>query len=264
VARPQDPDADTDALLAELGEFQQQLDRCWPPGRAVTCGGLFRRDLEGEDLAMAETKDKTERWRRYWDKHSKTYDRRMGYLDRRLFGDTRAWVCSKARGDVLEVAIGTGLNLPHYPADVRLTGVEFSPAMLELARRRAAELGRDVELREGDAHRLDLPDASFDTVVSTFSLCAIPDEQRAITEMVRVLRPGGTLLLADHVAGSAWPVRAAQRLVEVVSVPLGGEHFLRRPLRNVQAAGLVIKAHDRFKLGIIERLAACKPGQLAS
>ncbi len=210
---------------------------------------------------MAEQRDRTERWRRYWDKHSATYDREMGFFDRRLFADTRAWLCSRARGEVLEVAIGTGLNLPHYPHGVRLTGIEFSPAMLELARRRAAELGLQVDLRDGDAHRLGFPDTSFDTVVCTFSLCAIPDERRAIAEMVRVLRPGGLLLLADHVAGSAWPVRAVQRLLEVVTVPLGGEHFLRRPLEGVQAAGLVIEAHDRFKLGIVERLAARKPDQ---
>ena len=68
---------------------------------------------------------------------SGSYDRSMTSADRRIFGDTRQWVCGQATGDVLEVAIGTGLNLPHYPADVRLTGVEFSPGMLALARDRA-------------------------------------------------------------------------------------------------------------------------------
>jgi len=213
---------------------------------------------------MTATKDRTARWRRYWDKHAKGYDRQMTFFDRRLFGDTRTWVCSRAHGDVLEVAIGTGLNLPHYPPEVRLTGIEYSPAMLQIARQRAAELGRDIDLRDGDAHHLDFPDASFDTVVCTYSLCAIPDEQRAVAEMIRVLRPGGTLLLADHVAGSARPVRAVQWLLELVTVPYGGEHYLRRPLRTVQAAGLPIDAHDRFKLGIVERLAARKPDQATS
>jgi SAM-dependent methyltransferase len=174
---------------------------------------------------MPDRKGRIAQWRRYWDKHA---------------------------------AIGTGLNLRHYPPEVRLTGIEYSPAMLTIARQRAADLDRDVDLREGDAHHLDFPDASFDTVVCTYSLCAIPDEQRAVAEMVRVLRPGGTLLLADHVASTARPVRVAQRLLELVTVPHGGEHYLRRPLDTVQAAGLIIDAHDRFKLGIVERLAACK------
>lgn len=105
------------------------------------------------------------------------------------------------------MAIGTGLNLPHYPAGIRLTGIEWSPAMLERARQRAATLGRDVDLQGSDARALAFPDGAFDTVVCTFSLCGIPDDRRALAEMVRVLRPGGRLLLADHVAASPWPVR---------------------------------------------------------
>lgn len=201
-----------------------------------------------------------ERLRRYWDKHAASYDRQMDFAERRFFGDTRRWVCSQASGDVLEVAIGTALNLEHYPRDgVRLTGVEWSPAMLDLARQRANRLGWTADLRQGDAQALEFADASFDTVVCTFSLCAIPDDSKAVQEMARVLRPGGLLLLADHVAAAAWPVRALQWLIELVSMPVGGEHFRRRPLRLVEALGFTVERRDRFKLGIIERLAARKP-----
>src|SRR6266496_6410060 len=99
-----------------------------------------------------------ERLRRYWDKHADNYDQQMGFFDRHLFGDTRDWVCSQAAGEVLEVAIGTGLNLPHYPRQVRLTGIEWSPAMLDIARHRARELGRQVNLHQGDAQALEFPD----------------------------------------------------------------------------------------------------------
>ncbi|MFF4602654.1 class I SAM-dependent methyltransferase [Streptomyces sp. NPDC001339] len=210
---------------------------------------------------MPEPKD-SERLRRYWDKHARSYDRQMRFFDRTLFGESRTWVCSQASGDVLEVAVGTGLNLPLYPPGVRLTGIEWSPEMLAVARRRADELGRPADLREGDAQALPFPDASFDTVVCTLALCAIPDDQRAIAEMNRVLKPGGRLLLLDHVPSSVWPVRALQRLIELITVPLGGEHLLRRPLRHIQAAGLPIEQRDRFKLGIVERLAARKPTSL--
>jgi ubiquinone/menaquinone biosynthesis C-methylase UbiE len=182
----------------------------------------------------------------------------MRFLDRKLFGDTRSWICRQATGEVLEVAIGTGLNLEHYPPDVALTGIELSPAMLAIARRRADDLDRPVELRVGDAEALDIPSATFDTVVCTFSLCAIPDHRKALVEMARVLRPGGLLLLADHVASSVPVLRAGQRLLEVVTVPLGGEHFLRRPIEQVRAAGFRIEHHNRFTAGIVERLAAHK------
>ena len=144
---------------------------------------------------------RSERRRRYWDKQAPKYDKQVAFFERRLFGDGRQWVCSQATGDVLEVAIGTGRNLPFYPEGIRLTGTDFSPAMLELARRQADQLGRRVDLRLGDAQALELPDASFDTVVCTLSLCAISDEWRAVAEMKRVLRPGGRMLLLDHVAG---------------------------------------------------------------
>ncbi len=77
--------------------------------------------------------------------------------------------------------------------------------------------------------------------------------------MARVLRPGGLLLLADHVEAAPWPARAAQALIELISVPAQGEHFRRRPARHVQALGFTIESRDRLKLGIVERLAARKP-----
>ncbi len=131
--------------------------------------------------------------------------------------------------------------------------------MLDGARHRAKQLGRTVDLRVGDAQHLDFPDDSFDTVVATFSLCAIPDDRQAVAEMIRVLRPGGRLLLADHVTSTAWPARLLQHVIEVFSVPLAGEHYLRRPLDHVREHGLHVETSDRFKFGIVERLRAIKP-----
>jgi ubiquinone/menaquinone biosynthesis C-methylase UbiE len=208
---------------------------------------------------MRVTNEQAAKLRRYWDKHADRYDRQMLFWERRLSGDTRAWVCRQATGEVLEVAVGTGLNLDHYPEEVRLTGIDFSAAMLEQARDRARKLGRDVDLKEGDAQALAFPDGSFDTVVCTFSLCSVPDDRQAIAEMRRVLRPGGRLLLADHVASTSWPVRALQRVMELVTIPVGEEHFLRRPVEHVRAQGFQVERQERFKLGLIERLAARKP-----
>ncbi|MEA5362829.1 class I SAM-dependent methyltransferase [Amycolatopsis sp., V23-08] len=203
---------------------------------------------------------KAERWTRYWDRKSATYDAEMGIWDRRLFGDSREWACGQAAGEVLEVAVGTGLNLPCYPADVVLTGLDLSAGMLDIARERARGLGREVTLRQGSADGMPFADASFDTVVCTFGLCAIPDHVTAVGEMVRVLRPGGRLILVDHVAASPWVVRVMQWLVELASVPLAGEHFRRRPSKEVEARGLPVERRERFKLGLVERLVARKPG----
>lgn len=196
---------------------------------------------------------------RYWNKHAGSYDKQMGFFDRVLFKDTRAWICRQATGAVLEVAIGTGLNLAHYPPQTRLTGVEQSPAMLDLARHRAEQLGVTVDLRLGNALALPFDAACFDTVVCTFSLCEIPNNAQAITEMHRVLRPGGALLLADHVASNSRTLRIIQRGLELITIPLGGEHFLRRPSQHLPAAGFEIEQQQRFAAGIVERLTARKP-----
>jgi ubiquinone/menaquinone biosynthesis C-methylase UbiE len=199
----------------------------------------------------------------YWDKQAARYDRAMNFWDRHLFGDSRPWACGRAAGDVLEVAIGTGRNLPFYPGGTsvtRLTGVDWSAAMLAIARERAAALGRDADLRQGDAQALDFPAESFDTVLCALGLCAIPDDRRAVTEMARVLRPGGRLLLVDHVAASASALRAVQWLYERITIPLAGEHFRRRPLAYVRELGFEIEETERFRLGIVERVCARKPG----
>jgi len=187
------------------------------------------------------------------------YDRMIAVAERLLFGDGRQWACTQASGHVLEVAVGTGRNLDHYPPEVQLSGIELSPAMLARAQARAASLPRTVDLRLGDAQQLSFPDATFDTVLATLTLCAIPDDHAAVREMARVLRPGGRLILLDHVASPNRAVRAAQRLLDPLLVRYEGEHLLREPDTAASAAGLVIDELTRSKLGIVLRLSAHKP-----
>jgi ubiquinone/menaquinone biosynthesis C-methylase UbiE len=194
-----------------------------------------------------------------WNRYAPRYDRDMGFFERLQFRGGREWVCSQASGDVLEVAIGTGRNLHLYPGDVRLTGIDFSPGMLAIARQRAAEQGRAVELREADAQALPFPDASFDTVVCTLALCGIPDDRAAIAEMHRVLKPGGTLLLLDHIGSHHRLLHLGQRLMEKVTLRMAGDYQTRRPLPLVLEAGFVVRRQERLKAGTVERLAAIKP-----
>jgi ubiquinone/menaquinone biosynthesis C-methylase UbiE len=214
--------------------------------------------MNGPPHTIPTSSEATERQRRVWDKRAATFDRSMGLMERLLFGDGRAWVCSQASGDVLEVAVGTGRNVGFYPSGIRLTGIELSSEMLAIARRRAADVGLQAELLQGDAQVLAFPDASFDTVVCTFSLCSIPDDRKAVAEMKRVLRPGGRLLLVDHVPSTTRLWRGIQWLLEQVTVRVEGEHLLRRPLELVRAEGFEIERAERFKAGIVERVAARK------
>ena len=200
----------------------------------------------------------TERVREIFDASAAQYDKGMAFNEKLLFGDGRAWACSQARGQVLEIAIGTGLNLPFYPADVKITGIEISPAMLEIARRRARSLGRQVELVLGDAQALPFPDQHFETVVCTIALCSIPDDRQAVAEIWRVLRPGGRFVALEHVRSPNSIVRGLERLLESYTLRTQADHLLREPAETAQAAGFSIEYLERKKLGFVERLIARK------
>ncbi|MHB1929522.1 MAG: class I SAM-dependent methyltransferase [Acidimicrobiales bacterium] len=201
-----------------------------------------------------------ERVRRVYERVAPRYDRVMNVVDRVAFAGGRDWVCSRARGETLEVGVGTGRNLGRYPQGVRLVAIDASPAMLARARDRATVLGLSVDLREGDAERLELPDAAFDTVVVTLALCTIPGDGKAVAEIARVLRPGGTLLALEHTASPRPLVRAFQGLLDPIAGRLDADHLLRRPDALVAAAGLVFDEVERSALGVTLRLAAHKPG----
>lgn len=178
----------------------------------------------------------------------------MNALERRFFPQTREWVCGRAIGDTLEIAVGTGLNLPHYGPDVHLVAVDRDQELLAEAHRRATSLGMDCTFHTADALSLPFPDASFDSVVCTFAMCEVADVDRALAEAARVLRCGGRLLLADHVTSDARLIRWGQRLLEAITIRASGEHFTRRPHHHLRASGLQVVEADRRAHGVIEHL----------
>ena len=195
----------------------------------------------------------TERVQAIYERMAGGYDRMIGAWERRLFDDGRQWVCSQAAGDVLEVGVGTGRNLDSYPDGVHLVGIDLSPAMLDLAKARARQLGRDVDLQVGDAQGLGFASGSFDTVVVTLALCAIPDHRQAIREIARVLRPAGRFVWLEHVRSPIGPVRWVQQLLDPLLVRLEADHLLRDPIDHLDQGPFVIERLERSRLGYIER-----------
>jgi ubiquinone/menaquinone biosynthesis C-methylase UbiE len=183
----------------------------------------------------------------------------MDLFEKWILGtDHRGWACSRAIGITLEVGIGSGRNLPEYPAHLTLIGVDLSPEMLNLASARARQLRRAVELLETDAEDLPFPDSSFDTVVCTYALCTIGDDKAAVNEMQRVVRPGGRLFLVDHVRSTLAPIIWMQWLYELVPRRTGEEYMTRRPAEHIMAHQFQVVARDRLRFGVVERLVAVK------
>jgi ubiquinone/menaquinone biosynthesis C-methylase UbiE len=169
------------------------------------------------------------------------------------FARMRERIIPKARGQVAEIGFGSGLNLPYYdPAKVsRLIGIEPDPSMLGIARKRLAEFPMPIELIEGYAEALPLPDGSVDTAVVTYALCTIPDPGRALCEIRRILKPGGRLLFIEHERSTEpWRSRWQDRLNGLWGRVAGGCHLNRAPQRLIEEAGFVIGAreHERFPL----------------
>jgi ubiquinone/menaquinone biosynthesis C-methylase UbiE len=200
----------------------------------------------------------TERLRHFYDEYAADYDRWMRFYDSIMLGSGRRNVCSRASGRTLELAIGTGLNLPFYPSGVRLTGVDLSPAMLAVAEQRSRKLGVDAELLLGNAHALDFPNDRFDTVVSTLFFSSVPSPRQAAAEVLRVLKPGGYLLLLDHVRSPNWPVRLVERLLDLPLRRFAGCHLLRDPLDYLGTVGFIVERCHRSRWGIVLEVVARK------
>lgn len=164
-----------------------------------------------------------------------------------------------ASGNVLEVAVGTGMNLTYYPPDCRIIAVDVSREMLNIARQRAAKLSMDVSFLLADAEALPFSDKSFDTVVSSVTTCTFPNPVAALREMARVCRTDGRVLLLEHGRSDReWLGRWQDSLADPFAKRLGC-HWNREPLELVRKAGLKINNSRRVFFGVFHTIDA-EPG----
>jgi ubiquinone/menaquinone biosynthesis C-methylase UbiE len=166
----------------------------------------------------------------------------------REFAGPRARAAAGLEGEVLEIGFGSGLNISFYPAGLkRVRAVEPASAGRRLAARRAAACPVPVEYAGSDAQVLPVGDASVDSVLSTWTLCTIPDATRALAEIVRVLRPGGALRFVEHgLAPDERVARLQRRLTPLQRRAFGGCHLDRRIDQLVAAAGLELTRLDTY------------------
>jgi len=160
-----------------------------------------------------------------------------------MVGRQRQQVVPQAQGRVLEVGIGTGLNMPYYDKTrvSRITGLDPALELHPRARKRIAQAGLPVQLLALSAEQIPLPDASFDTVLLTYTLCTIPDPLAALSEMRRVLAPGGQLLFCEHGRAPDASVQRWQERLQPLWGPLaGGCHLGRDIPALLQASGFEV------------------------
>jgi len=198
----------------------------------------------------------TEELKEKYDASARWYDLVDAPQEQLVVKKLRRRLLRRASGEVLEVAAGRGANLPHYPEGCRVTAVDVSPAMLEIAEMRAEKLGLYVDFRLMDAEDLGFPDATFETVVSSLTVCTFPNPVTVLKGMARVCKPDGHILLLEHGRSDrAWLGRF-QDLREESHAKQLGCYWNREPLELVEQANLVTVYARRTFLGIFHEIEA--------
>ena len=177
-------------------------------------------------------------------KTQQRYNRIAGFYDvleapmELFFSKWRKVLLAEARGETLEIGMGTGKNLPFYPRDVKLTGIDFSPKMVEIANNKLKKNPRpNTRILRMDAEQLQFEDNTFDTVVASCVFCSVPDAVKGLKEIKRVTKTEGTLLMLEHVRSNNKTTGKFMDMINPVSQFILGEDINRRTYNNLIEAG---------------------------
>ena len=201
------------------------------------------------------TKDAKRRYNRI----APIYDIMEGLVETSRYSKWREMQWSKVEGSkILEVGVGTGKNLPYYPKDVEVTAVDFSAQMLSRAREKAENLRVKIYLRQMDAQNLKFEDNTFDSIVASFVFCSVPDPVQGLMEVERVCKPGGKVLLLEHMLSANRVLAWLMNLVNPVVVHTIGANINRQTVENVIKGGLRVEQVTDLAAGIFKLIKARK------
>jgi len=196
---------------------------------------------------------------RKWDAASRTLDF-MSFAEDRRIGPHKRRLFSKMRGATLMVAAGTGNDFKFFPPNMNVAAIDISPKMLERAGRKAASYSGTIDLREMDVCNLGFPDASFDTVATAFTFCSVPKPVAGLSELRRVLKPDGQLLMIEHVRSAIGPIGIFMDLMTPLTSRLGPS-LNRDTVGNVQKAGFRLRRVENVYLDVVKIIEAVPKGE---
>ena len=168
----------------------------------------------------------------------------------------RLWATVPA-GEVLEVGVGTGKNLPYHPTEATITGIDLSEGMLARARRKAEKLDQSLDLFPMDVQQLEFADNTFDAAVATFVFCSVPNPVLGLRELARVVKPAGQIMLLEHVRVDKPLIGPLMDLMNPLIVRLYGANINRRTVEKVRQAGLAIDSVTALgPFGVVKQIVA--------
>jgi phosphatidylethanolamine/phosphatidyl-N-methylethanolamine N-methyltransferase len=201
----------------------------------------------------------TEVIRKRYDRIAPTYDAMELIAELAGYEKWRKLLWSKVEGDkILEVGVGTGKNFTFYPEKADITAIDFSMKMLESAQLRARKLGTNVDLLHMDIQDLQFADNTFDTVLDSFVFCSVPDPILGLKEVERVCKPGGKVLMLEHMLSANRIVSWMMNLANPMVVCLMGANINRKTVENVVASGLQVENVTELGAGIFKLIEARK------
>jgi SAM-dependent methyltransferase len=193
---------------------------------------------------------------RKWDAASRTLDSFAFAEDQRL-GPHKRRLFSRTRGETLMVGAGTGNDFKYFRPGINFVAIDISPKMLERAERKAKDYSGSVELREMDVCELAFADSTFDTVVTACTFCSVPRPVVGLRELHRVLKPGGQILMFEHVRSAIGPLGIMMDLLTPLFRRIGPE-LNRDTVGNVQKAGFRLRRVENVYLDVVKIIEGVK------
>jgi ubiquinone/menaquinone biosynthesis C-methylase UbiE len=193
-----------------------------------------------------------------WDKLAPRFDTMASAGAEKRWGPDKSALFAQMEGKVLFLALGTGLDIPHFPKGLDITVLDISPRMIEFAQERMAAYDGTIEAHVMDVHDMPFPDDTFDMVVTSCTFCSVPRPVEGLKALHRVLKPGGKLLMFEHTGSRWYPFRYMMNLMTLITRKLGPD--MNRPtVANVRAAGFRISEVRNVFLDVVKTIKAVKP-----
>jgi len=190
---------------------------------------------------------------------AKRYDLYEYPIELLLFQNLRVEAISYAQGKTLEVGVGTGKNFPFYCSDIEITAIDFSPAMLRIAREKQKNIQiKQLQLHAMDVQALAFADNSFDTIISTFVFCTVPEPIVGLEELHRVLKPSGKAIFLEHMKSSYFMLNIFLYMMNFFSIRLLGTSMVRETQKNIELAGFTLQTVEHKLFDIVRLIIAKK------